>query len=142
MRLEQIQADFKAVAVAVDRMVPENIKPKKEGFEEPTTSAQISEEIMFVCQTLCQICEFSGNPCVFVKGIPLNWTDRDVRSYFQQFGTIRTISFNPSVRDRYVENRGVAMIEFSSSVEADKVIREANGRQVGMRKVAVEYWVK
>jgi RNA recognition motif-containing protein len=72
---------------------------------------------------------------IFVGNFSYNMTEDELRSMFQPFGTIETVSL---VTDRDTGRvRGFGFVEMSNDDEAEKAMAALNGKDVGGRTINV-----
>lgn len=72
---------------------------------------------------------------IFVGNFSYNMTEGELRSMFEPYGTIESVSL---VTDRDTGRvRGFGFVEMPNDAEADKAIAELNGRDVGGRTINV-----
>jgi len=72
---------------------------------------------------------------LFVGSLAWATTDDDLREFFAQFGQVNSASV---VRDRDSDrSRGFGFVEFENDEEADKAIKEADGKELNGRQISV-----
>jgi polyadenylate-binding protein len=64
---------------------------------------------------------------VFVKNVPLTWTEEDIRTQFSNFGKITSVCY-PS-KDGV--QKGFAMVNFETHEQAERAVNEAKSLSVG-----------
>jgi RNA recognition motif-containing protein len=73
---------------------------------------------------------------LYVGGLSYDTTDEGLRTFFEQAGTVDSASV---VMDRYSgRSRGFGFVEMTSQEDAQKAIRELNGKVLDGRTLTVE----
>jgi len=73
---------------------------------------------------------------LYVGGLPFETTDEELKTFFQQAGTVQTVSV---ITDKSSgRSKGFGFVEMSSHAEAQRAISELNGKTLGERAIKVE----
>lgn len=67
---------------------------------------------------------------IYVGNLPINCSDDEIRELFGTFGTVESVSL-PTDRLSRPESGGPAYVEMKNTEDADRAIRELNGKSVG-----------
>ncbi len=73
---------------------------------------------------------------VYVGGLSSDTADEELRTFFEQVGTVRTASVITE-RDSG-RSKGFAFVEMSTEAETQRAIAELNGKTLGGRVIRVE----
>ena len=76
---------------------------------------------------------------LFVRPIPVQFGEDDIRKEFEPFGKIQSIRL-PNDRENPGNHRGFAYVSYTSSQSAMKAIINLNGRQKFGRIITVDYF--
>lgn len=72
---------------------------------------------------------------LYVSGLPLNFTDIDIRQLFEQFGNI--VAYRVIVDSMTQNCKGYGFISFDNKISAAMAIKQMNGFQCGQKRLRV-----
>lgn len=72
---------------------------------------------------------------LFVGGLPYSTTEEELKTLFQEIGELSSVTV---IVDKYTgQGKGFAFVEYTDDANADKAIKELNGKEMGGRKIVV-----
>lgn len=72
---------------------------------------------------------------LYVGGLSFDTVDADLRTFFEQAGTVQTATV---VTDDTGRSKGFGFVEMSTNAEASKAVSTLNGKSLGGRTIRVE----